>query len=180
MAASFLILARKKVKSRGKIGFVLPLTAAFADSWAVTRQMIVEEFEDVLVLARAGGEDSEALSADTHMAEMLLVATHRKFRGLPKPIYCVTLKRIPQRLGEAGEFGRNILHTLDILRGNSHPIIAGNEELGHISVFCPEGGEPWSHLGVLSADLAIAARQLVTEGVLRILPAGKTWLCNCR
>ena len=178
MAASFLSLAQKKVKPRGKIGFVLPLTAAFADSWAVTRQMIVEEFEDVLVLSRSGGEDSEALSADTHMAEMLLVATHRKFRGPPKPICCVTLKRIPQRLGEAGEFGRSILHALDILRGDSHPIVAGNEELGQVSVFRPEGGEPWSHLGVLSADLAIAARRLVTEGVLPDIAGGKDMPLN--
>ena len=173
MAASFLSLARKKVKPRGKIGFVLPLTAAFADSWAVTRQMIAEEFEEVLAISRSGGEASEALSADTHMAEMLLVATHRKFPGPPKPICCVTLRRIPQRLGEAGEFGRSILHALDIMRGDSHPIIAGNEELGQASVFYPAGGEPWSHLGVLSADLAIAARRLVTEGVLPDITGGK-------
>ena len=173
MAASFLSLARNKVKRGGRIGFVLPLTAAFAESWTVTRQMIVEEFEDILVLARAGGEDSEALSADTGMAEMLLVATHRKVQGAPKPIHCVTLKRIPQRLGEAGEFGRSILHTLEILRDHSHPIFAGNEELGQISVFCPNGGEPWSHLGVLSADLAVAARRLVTEAALPDITGGK-------
>ncbi len=173
MAASFLSLARNKVKRGGRIGFVLPLTAAFAESWTVTRQMIVEEFEDVLVLARAGGEDSEAFSADTGMSEMLLVATHRKAQGSPKPIRCVTLKRIPQRLGEAGEFGRSILHTLDIFQGDSHPIFAGTEELGQISVFHPEGGEPWSHLGVLSADLAVAARRLVTEGVLPDFTGGK-------
>ena len=79
LAASFLALAKQKCKPGGRIGFVLPLTAAFADSWAITRQMIERSFEDVTAIAVAAGKalGREALSADTNMEEMLLIATRR-------------------------------------------------------------------------------------------------------
>ena len=50
MGATYLALAARKVKAGGRIGFVLPLTAAFAESWAPTRQMIRTR-------VRAGGSD---------------------------------------------------------------------------------------------------------------------------
>ena len=81
MAASFLCLAWKKVKPGGRIGFVLPLSAAFDNSWSVTREMIVREFKEIVAVAQAGSKGGdEALSADTHMAEMLLVATRKEER----------------------------------------------------------------------------------------------------
>ena len=167
MAASFLCLAKKKVKPRGRIGFVLPLTAAFAEAWAITRNMVVKEFEDVVAIAVAGGKGGdEALSAETNMGEMLLVGTRRRKKGKAKPIHCVTLHRLPMRQGESGEFGRSIQNTLEIMRASGHPIMAGEEELGQIALFDAQGGEPWSHLGVSSATLSIAALQIADEGLL--------------
>ena len=85
MAASFLCLAHKKLKPGGRMGFVLPLTAAFAETWTETRAMIVKEFADVVAVSKAGtSEGKDALSADTHLGEMLLVAT-RKPRTPPPP-----------------------------------------------------------------------------------------------
>lgn len=82
MAASFLALARQKVKPGGRIGFVLTLTAAFADAWSGAQQMIEEDFEDIIAVTASEG----SLSADTGMQEMLLSATRRKKRvALPRP-----------------------------------------------------------------------------------------------
>ncbi len=90
MAPSFLALAKKKVKIGGRIGFVLPLTAAMAKSWAKTRQMVEEYFESIIVVVVAAGKalGKKALSADTGMEEMLLVGTRRAWTrngggGLP-------------------------------------------------------------------------------------------------
>ncbi len=104
MAASFLALARQKLRPGGKIGFVLPLTAAFADAWSRTRQMIQEEFENIIAVTASDG----SLSADTGMQEMLLTATRAKKSRASSPIRCVTLRSIPSRLGEAGEVARAI------------------------------------------------------------------------
>ncbi|MCY4418574.1 MAG: hypothetical protein OXB93_01860, partial [Cytophagales bacterium] len=72
MAASFLSIALSKVKGGGgRIGFVLPLTAAFVSSWRNTRDMIEREFEDILVITGKKGRVSD----ETNLNEMLLVAT---------------------------------------------------------------------------------------------------------
>ena len=52
-----------KTKPGGRIGFVLPLTAAFAEAWSCTRQMIEEDFEDIVAVVSSEG----SLSADTGM-----------------------------------------------------------------------------------------------------------------
>lgn len=170
MAASFLALARKKVKRGGRIGFVLPLTAAFADSWRVTRRMIEREFEDIVVVAVAGGQalGRDAISADTRMEEMLLAATRReewrfaaKGEGDPAPVHCVTLLRPPTRVGEAGEIARAIAAALERVGDGGLVVKAGEEELGQALAFDAGGeGAPWGPLGVTHADLALAADAL--------------------
>ncbi len=170
MGASFLALARKKIQPGGRIGFVLPLTAAFADSWAQTRKMIELEFTDVVIVAVASGATS--MSADTGLEEMLLVARKRTEDEYnlapPFQLHCVTLRRPFDRLGEAGEVARSILA---ILHGNPsgsrvRAIIAGDDELGSVVSFDNFGnGAPWSPLGVVHGDLALATEQL-TGGVL--------------
>ncbi len=176
MGATYLALAARKVKPGGRIGFVLPLTAAFAESWAPTRQMIEREFEQVVAIAVAAGQalGRDALSADTGMEEMLLVATKRgdlvprPYRSLTAtaPIRCVTLRRPLSRLGEAGEIGRAIMETICQLGpvGHWRPIRAGDDELGTALVFDAGGkGGPWGPLGATKPDLALSADAL-TKG----------------
>ena len=171
MAASFLALARRKVKYGGRIGFVLPLTAAFADSWSITRRMIEREFTDIIAVVVASGRalGRDALSADTSMEEMLLVATRRKKKRSAgednaAPIHCVTLQNPPARIGEAGEIARAIGNALNGIggAGTSRPVKAGDDELGQVAVFNAGGeGAPWGPLGVVHADLALAADSLI-------------------
>ena len=87
LAASFLALARQKCKPGGRIGFVLPLSAAFAKAWDKTRQMLEHDFEDITAITVAAGQalGRDALSADTNMEEMLLVASKREGLSTPPP-----------------------------------------------------------------------------------------------
>lgn len=178
MGASFLALAARKTVPGGRIGFVLPLTAAFADSWTPTRQVIEREFQDIVAVAVAAGQalGRDALSADTGMEEMLLVATKRPkavarpySKAVPaEPIRCVTLREPLSRLGEAGEIGRAIVETSDRVGGVGkwRPVRAGDDELGSVLVFGAGGeGGPWSPLGVTHADLALAADALAKGSI---------------
>ena len=168
MGASFLALARKKVKPGGRIGFVLPLTAAFAESWAVTRKMIERDFIDITAIAVAAGQalGRDALSADTGMEEMLLVATRRKQAtawGEHVPVKCVTLHEPVTRSGEAGELARAISDATDRVEDidSNRPIFVGETEIGQVCVFDAGGkGAPWGPLGVTHAGLAIAADKI--------------------
>ena len=175
MAASFLALARNKVKPGGKIGFVLPMTASFAESWAVTRRMIERDFTDIIAIAVTQGEalGKEALSADTAMGEMILVATRRMESEPDKhePIKCVTLHDPFSRNGEAGELARAISYAADMARNSksSRPVKVGNDEVGLINVFDAGGeGAPWSPLGATHVDLVLAAVAL-THGRIEFL-----------
>ena len=187
MAATFLALASKKLTLGGRMGFVLPLTAAFAKSWQETRAMIENEFEDIIAVAVSGGKalGAEAFSADTGMEEMLLVCRRKSDKQVliereilkgdwtkkspnseaskvAPSIYCVTLRQPPQRLGESGEIGKAILRSFDSLRmssqANQQPICLGESELGHVCRLETQGkGVPWGVLGSNSPDLAFAS-----------------------
>ena len=175
MAASFLALALKKVQHEGRVGFVLPLTAAFADSWKKTRRMVERKLTDITVVAVAAGQAAgqDALSADTGMEEMLLIASRRNYRDenlykSPSPIRCVTLRKAPTRIAEAGETARAILEATGRMLDDSSsmPFHAGNDELGQVTMLHTSGeGKPWGPVGTLHSDLARVAENL-SKGIL--------------
>lgn len=185
LAASFLVLAHQKCKPGGRTGFVLPLSAAFAESWAVTRQMITREFTDIVAVTVASGQalGQRALSADTEMEEMLFVGTkrtenHHAEESPSAEVHCVTLRAPVLRAGEAGEVARSIRTALRIAQdsGGSYAVRVGNDEVGQMCTFTAKGdGAPWNPLGVLHADLAVAANTLL-EGILHfnghVIPLG--------
>lgn len=176
LASSFLALARRKCKPGGRIGFVLPLSAAFAESWAITRRMMEEEFEDIVAIVIASGQalGRRALSADTGMEEMLLVATKRANHNpngghVSNPIHCITLREPVLRVGEAGEVARAIQGAIKNIQGStaSYPVRVGDDEIGQICRFTATvSGTPWNPLGVLHADLALAANALLDGELL--------------
>jgi len=175
MAASFLTLGRKKVKKGGRIGFVLPLTSAFADSWGKTRIMIEQQFDDITALVVSPGQalGKDALSADTDMEEMLLIGTRRDMQasGLKKqfPVTCVTLNSPVTRLGEAGEIAKAISLAKNRLKFPEvcyYPIQIGDTEIGGVSVFDSGGsGEPWGIVAAEHFEFATTAMNL-KKGVM--------------
>lgn len=189
MAASFLCLARDKAKPGGTIGFVLPLTAAFGQSWDKTRAMLVTEFEDICAVAvpgGSGGDSDRTMSADTNMNEMLLVATKRKAAGKKRgkkariaPILCIALDEMPGRSGEAGEVGRAIERALETMTNSHCPVLAGESEIGSIARFEPaKASAPWSHLSARNAELSVVASQLAS-GLLEDLKTQRVTKFNC-
>lgn len=164
MAATFLCIARKKVKPGGRIGFVLPRTAAFADTWERTRAMVELDFEDITVVAVSSGRalGREALSADTMMEEMLLVATRKGVDdGKHSPIKCATLHEPVTRLGEAAVIAEAIRDT------TAGPIVIGGE-IGVARTFQSDSGRPWSYVGTIHDTVAVIANDLAA-GRLRDL-----------
>ena len=74
MGADFSALADRKLKPGGVFASVLPLTAAHAESWTGFRKTIEAEYQDITAIAFVSHEGS-MLSADTHMNEMLVIAS---------------------------------------------------------------------------------------------------------
>lgn len=156
MAASFLVLAAKKVKPNGRIGFVLPLTVAFGDSWRKTRSMLVTHFKDIVVVANAAEiATTESLSSDTNMGEILVVATKRTTPTPPDHITYVSLRRPVARLYESREIARVIQASTTNHTSQGTRLWLSDEDMVGTSVsFLPqEPTEEWSPVGVLNPTL---------------------------
>ena len=183
MAASFLCLAAQKLKPGGRLGLVLPLTAAFGASWDETRAMIVTEFEDIIALtpanAMVGGASN--LSADTGMGEMLLMATKRARESQElSSVLCVMPERMPLKVGEADEYGRCIQRAISVMaESDTGSIRAGKSELGRaIRFVAKQPTDPWSHLGVRNVELANIAL-LLTNGEMQSITTQKSARVDC-
>ena len=174
MAASFLVLAERKLKHNGTFGFVLPITAAFAESWQKTRKMIEKRFKNILVVAVSAGRawGDEAMSMSTHLEEMLLVATKRTFQELNgdqdyTEIHCVTLNEPIQNNGEAKIIGDAIQQAKSEIAPNAKSCLVkvGDVEIGKLITFSPNAGNPWSSVGAYHPDITETA-ELLSEGAI--------------
>ena len=75
LAADFLELALRKTRRDGMLSLVLPLSAVSGMEWEKARKALGTGCDDILVVTIAGvGSDDSSFSADTGMAECLLVA----------------------------------------------------------------------------------------------------------
>ncbi len=168
MGASFLVLARQKVRPGGRIGFVLPLTAGFAESWRETRAMIERDFVDIIAIAVAGGHGAGELSAATKMNEMMLVATRKTedMPATPSPVHCVTLGVAPVQNGIAGILAFAVESAVNLFEDtdcpSTQPVTVGEFRHGQIVRLTGTGqGIPWLPLGAVSASLCLFAWHLV-------------------
>lgn len=76
LASDFIDLAHAKVKPGGVVAFVLPSTVLRGASWSKFRRLVDRFYHDVTVVSIASiGQSSNSFSADTGIAEVLLVAT---------------------------------------------------------------------------------------------------------
>ena len=161
MAATFVCVAHKKLMPGGRVGFVLPRTAAFGETWKKTRDMVEKEYKDIAAVAVSSALGREAMSADTNMEEMMLVATKKDMGGGARsPVRCVTLYEPMTRLGEAAEIARAVRKGPD-----NGPICLGDTEIGVSHVCRTDGGAPWNAVGVVSGALVRISAGLLA-GVL--------------
>ena len=104
LATNFIDLAHAKVRrSGGVIALVLPAVFLQGAAWAAARRLLHECYKDVIVvsIATAGTTDG-AFSADTGMAEILLIATRRdETEQRDNSALFVNLLRRPQTILEA-------------------------------------------------------------------------------
>ena len=78
LATNFIDLAHLKIKPGGVLALVLPAAFASGAAWSSARELLTAEYRDIVVVSIAGVTDAErAFSADTGMAEILVVATRK-------------------------------------------------------------------------------------------------------
>ena len=134
----FVDLADRMLKRNGTMAFVLPVTAITGSSWQKVRKMWAEEYHDVLVITIAHENVEEcAFSADTGMAECLVITTKGKRKNTGRGIF-VCLTRCPHGELEALEIAKglrtfkNIRQLDDDTLSGGDPLQIGDEVIGHV------------------------------------------------
>ena len=104
LASNFFDIAHAKLRNPGGV-LALVLSASFlqGESWAAARRLLDEHYRDVTIVSIAAvGTTDRAFSADTGMAEVLVVATRNDTKGRANaPALFVNLLHRPQTILEA-------------------------------------------------------------------------------
>ena len=140
LASNFIDLAHAKVKPGGTVALVLPIAAIQGASWRPVRDLFVSRYSNIAVITiAAAGNLDRAFSADTGMAETLVVAK-KKHQGTPDAdALFVNLNRRPASLLEAAEAAK-IVDRLPAASPTGR-IRAGDQALGsYIRAPLNEGG----------------------------------------
>lgn len=121
----FVDLADKALKLNGVMGFVLPIVTLTSPNWQKVRNLWTQAYHDVVVVTIADAEIANcAFSADTNMAECLVVASKGKKENTGRGTF-VCLHRRPDSQLEALEIAKSI-HNLQNIRQLEEPPIGGD------------------------------------------------------
>jgi hypothetical protein len=175
-ASAFLVLGHRKVKDRGLLALVMPLSLMVGESWEDSRTLLAKNYSDLVVVSIAGSDGTDlSFSADTDMAECLIVGRKRKPRkqSLEKKVVnratFVVLNERPAfpMLGySAARQIRRLIAAKNIRSLESGPLGGtqlrfGNDAIGHaVEAELPEG---WNLSRVADIALAQSAYQLANQ-----------------
>lgn len=151
----FVELADKKLKNGGTMGVILPATVLTSASMRKVRDMWTTEYRNVYVITIAGAKVYEsAFSADTSMAECIVVATKGSGDNTGHATF-VSLAQLPESMLEATEVANRIL------RGGDEDTLRVGEDEGGKRVNLPiQSGKAWGATRAKSTSLLQTAYKL--------------------
>ena len=177
VAADFIDLAMRKLGFGGTLALVLPLSVLVGSAWEPVRQRLRNDFAQIIaVTIAASGSDALSFSADTGMAECLVIAKRHHSGAKPKTergIFIV-LRSKPTSTVLSNTIATNVsrmirddeISSLESLAGTTALHFGDDRSLGSvINGPLPDSG-PWQLVGIADLDLAAMAWEL-TEGILR-------------
>lgn len=145
LSTTFAAIADLKLKPGGRVGLVMPLTAAAAGSFRKTREMFETGYRDVIAVA-LGGDGS--ISADTNMGEMMIFARKGTEGGRPGVGYAhIDAPLVSANAG--AEIARVIVENLGKAQpGDGGPLLVGGDQVGsYYAAYPASPGDPWGGVG---------------------------------
>ena len=174
LATYFVDLAHRKLAAHGRLALVLPITALSGDSWEKVRQLWRRDYSRLLVVSIAqSGSQTQSFSADTKIAECLIVGTKTApDTGTPRATFVVLSNRPKDTItGEqvAGAITSCIdeggMRTLEAGPYGGTRIVLGETAYGEL-IDCPLPDQgAWQIASMRDISLAQTAYQL-TNGCL--------------
>ena len=167
--SAFVEIGHRKLHTGGSIGFILPLGALSGSAWSKSRARWRRFYKDLVTVSIAGDDRHSAFSADTKMAEAMIVgvkvdAVHQQ---LGSRLTSISLRRRPESPLEGAEMAREIRRLIaagsvrrieDGPRGGTE-ILIGTEKVGEM-VTAPNSADPWPLSRIHDHAVAQTAFQL--------------------
>ena len=170
LASVFAVLAVKTARSGGRVGLVLPMTAAAAPTWAATRIMLEQHLDDLVLISFSAGSGGRghSMSADTRMGEMLVVGTKRaapREDGEQGDVVTAILNGSFSNMIDASETGRLVSRSIAAKDGRSEGVVMlGDHQRARWGVTPLTGGDPWPYVGASHAGIITLAERLCRQG----------------
>jgi len=168
-ASHFLALADKKLRPGGTLALVMPLTILSGSSWEKSRQVLRSGYRDLIVVSiAANGGDEMAFSADTGMAECLIVG-QKADEGSQRGTFVILRKRpdsplagtkIAEQVMALKKKGR--IPTLEAGPIGGSPIHLGADLIGYV-IDAPFESGGWNLARIADISLAQTAYQLASK-----------------
>ena len=122
IASAFVALANRTLKPGGVLALVLPLSVANGLSWNGVREMLVDDYTDMMVFSIAATGRDMSFSSDTGMAECLVVARKLRSDELHNDRVCFTsLQHRPQGLVHASSLSQRVIREGKVRRIEDGP-----------------------------------------------------------
>ncbi len=155
LVSYFVELADRKLKQGGTMGVILPITVLTSVSMQKVRDMWAHDYHAVCVVTIADADVAGcAFSADTKMAECMVVATKGTAADTGTATF-ISLTERPKRLLEATV----IANTIN--RMNGEDVVRVGEDLIGKVIVCPVNtGQSWGASRVQSLDLLQTGHKL--------------------
>ena len=163
LASNFIDLAHAKAKPGGVVALVLPIAFVQGASWRAARDLLASCYRDIVVVAVAAtGNTDRAFSADTGMAEALVIATKAHDDAGPSgQTLFVNLFRCPRSVAEASDVAKLIAGLPATPVGQ---LRAGEQRVGtYIRARLEDGG-----CAALRESALADAMMALGDGVLRM------------
>ena len=152
IASAFAALADKKLKPGGVLALVMPLSAAAGLSWQEFRAMMSVTYTETTVVSIAAADDDDlSFSADTGMAECLIIARKLKTSEVPdQRAHFASLNRRPRGFAHASAVAKGISDPHYVRNIEDGPyggtsVMVGNELTGEtLAGPCSPEGDAWS------------------------------------
>ena len=173
IASWFVALADRMVKNDGTIALVLPMTSLQGMSWQKARQLILERYRDVTVLTiSTAAQDDQSFSADTGMAETLMVCRRGEGNSSGRGLF-ISLKRRPETEMEAIELAKAIseitaksnVRSVEDGPYGGYLLRIGDQQMGQAINAPLSSILPWSSAGISDFSVIQSAYQLA-NGVI--------------
>ena len=161
LASAFAALGHLKLKPRGVLALVLPLTATAGLSWQQFRRMLTEHYTEISVLSIAVSKREMAFSSDTDIAECLIIAK-KLGNGDPhaQQVKFTSLRRRSTDLASATVVADGIVSSTSVrsIKDGPYggtPLMVGDEHAGEM-LNAPSSSESASLSSVRLSDCSVA------------------------